>query len=312
MTEACICYSTDKNYLLPSLLSAIQARRFLSPERAVLVFLLGKDDAVARSCEAICTTYGIGFRVVAPGEVDNQPASFARHYLDRLLDPKFTDIIHVDGDTQIAGSLDPLLEAPLAPGQVLATPDPMAVISEDDGRLGRATRAYFRSIGIADDQCGRYFNSGVYRVHRTDLKEIGRECVRLCRQNGNRFRFREQDAFNLAFGRSVRLISFKWNFPVFFANGGYDETIRPHLLHYMSNPRPWQGAFLPWGQPAHRVYLDLVRTHPELAGHLKPLRGVSAAKYQWQQRYKRLVERRTWANPGMRARVERLERTAVV
>jgi lipopolysaccharide biosynthesis glycosyltransferase len=299
--------------MLPTLLSAIQARRNVSPEKAeVIIFFIGPDDDVTRMFDALCRQHAVEFRVVPQSGIENLPVNFARHFLDRFLEPRFADVIHTDGDTQISGSLDPLVDASLPPGKFMATPDPMAVMIHEPSRGSTARRAYFRSIGIPDGQLDRYFNSGVFRVHRTDLAEISRECLKLCRENGSRFRFSEQDAFNIAFGRDVALMSFKWNFPVFFMNCGYDQLIAPRLFHYMSNPRPWQGAFLPWGSQAHRAYYDLVQQHPELACYLQPHRGLKAVKYRAQQRYKRLVERHTWTDPQVRARVERFEREAVV
>ena len=313
MRKACFCYTTNTNYMGATVLSALQARRHVAVERAdVMILLLGNDDAEAKPFAAICAQHGILFRRILPAEIEGAPVQCARHFLDRLIEPHYTDIVHVDGDTQIAGSLDPLLDAPLAPGRVLAVPDPMAVTVHHPNAAGHACRGYFRSIGISEERFDRYFNSGVFRVNRADAGPIGRECVRLYNKHAGRFRYGEQDAFNIAFGEVIDLMSFRWNFPVFFLNGGYETTIEPRLIHFMSNPRPWQGAFGPWGTAAHRVYGDLAAAHPELAGVLKPIRGLKAIKYMAQQRTKRLIESRAWTRPLVRERVARFEREAVV
>lgn len=313
MGKACFCYTTNNNYMGATVLSALQARRNVSRERAdVLILLLGEDDAEAQRFAAVCARHDILFRRIMPGEIDGVPVHCARHFLDRFLEPHYTEIVHVDGDTQIAGSLDPLLDIPLPLGRVLAVPDPMAVMIHHPSRAWQERRAYFRSIGIPEGRLDRYFNSGVFRVNRADAGAMGRECVRLFRQHGAAFRFSEQDGFNIAFGDVVDLISFRWNFPVFFLNGGYEATIQPRLIHFMSNPRPWQGAFVPWGRPAHRVYGELAVAHPELADLLKPLRGLRAVKYRAQQRTKRVIESRTWTRPPVRERVARFEREAAV
>ncbi|MCW6509038.1 glycosyltransferase family 8 protein [Lichenifustis flavocetrariae] len=296
-----------------TLLSAMQARRQLTAGKAdVLILYLGPQDHAAGVFADICAQHDIVFQPITARCIDDLPIQFARHFLDRLLDRGYAHVIHADGDTQVTGPLDPLFDVSLPSGRVLVTPDPMAVMIREPSRSWQARRAYFQSIGIPDARLDRYFNSGIFRLNRTDLAEVGRECVRLCRQYGPVFRFSEQDAFNLAFGEDAQLMSFKWNFPVFFLNGGYDATIQPRLIHYMSNPRPWHGAFLPWGRTTHRVYRDLVGMHPELAEYLQPMRGLKAVKYRAQQRYKRLVEQRTWTRPAVRERVAQFERNATV
>ena len=312
MRRACFCYTTNANYMMPTVLSAVQARRNVPAARAdVAILFLGRHDETARSFAELCGRHGIGFQVIAPGSIDNHPVHFARHFLDRFLGPEITDVVHVDGDTQIAGPLEPLLDIPLAPGRLLAVPDPMAVMIHHPSRIWRARRAYFRSIGIAERRLDKYVNSGLFRVGRADAAAVGRECVRLCRERGSALRFSEQDALNLAFGTATDLISFKWNFPAFFLNGSYEASIAPHIIHYMSNPRPWQGAFLPWGRPAHRIYGELAQSNPELAGLLQPLRGWRAMRYRAQQRAKQLIESRTWTRLPVRERVARYEREAM-
>lgn len=312
MRRACFCYTTNTNYMGATVLSAVQARLNVPTARAdVAILFLGADDARARGFADLCGRHGILFQVITPQGIDDLPIHFARHFLDRFLPPEITDIVHVDGDTQIAGPLEPLLDIPLAPGRVLAVPDPMSVMIHHPSRAWRARRAYFRSIGIAEDRLDRYCNSGVFRIARTDAGAVGRECVRLCRERGAALRFSEQDALNIAFGSAIDLISFRWNFPAFFLNGSYDAVIAPHVIHYMSNPRPWQGAFLPWGRPAHRVYREMAQNHPELAGLLQPLRGWPALRYRAQQRAKHLIESRTWTRLPVRERVARFEREAM-
>ncbi len=313
MTSSCFCYTTDRNYMVPTLLSAIQARRNVAVEKTdVIILYRGMRDDSTDLFTDLCQRYGVLFQLVMPQEMDGLPVNFARHFLDRFLAPRYVDVIHADGDTQITGSLDPLFDVALPRGSVMAAPDPMAVMIHDRSPVWQARRSYFRSIGIPEARLDRYFNSGIFRLNRADLADVGRECVRLCDKHGSAFRFNEQDAFNLAFGEEARLMSFRWNFPIFFLNGGYEASIQPRLVHYMSNPRPWQGAFQPWGRSAHAVYGDLVARHPELASFVQPLRGFKAIKYNAQQHYKRLVERHAWTRPHVLARVARFEREAVV
>ena len=293
-------------------MSAIQARAHLSPAKAdVLILFIGTDDDVTRACARVCSRYDILFQLVPPAAIDNLAPNFARHFLDRLLDAKYVDVMHVDGDTQILASLDPVIDVPLPSGKILAAPDPMAVMIDAPGRAWAARRHYFDSIGIRGDQPSRYVNSGVFRVKRSDVGAIGRECLRICMSQKGKLVFGEQDAFNIAFHRDISLISFKWNFPVFFLNFDYGPIV-PHIYHFMSNPRPWQGAFLPWGPKAHAVYARLIDENPELKPLAQPLQNFGAGKYWLQQLYKRMIEPLTWNTALAKARVEELELQAAV
>ena len=219
--------------------------------------------------------------------------------------------MHVDGDTQIIASLDPVIDVPLRSGRILAAPDPMAVMIDAPGRAWTARRRYFDSIGIRGERPGRYVNSGVFRVKRSDLAAIGSECLRICMSQKSKLVFGEQDALNIAFNQDIDLISFKWNFPVFFLNFDYGP-IQPRIYHFMSNPRPWQGNFLPWGPAAHKAYAALVDDHPELGPLLQPLRRPAAARYWAQQLYKRMIEPLTWNTALAKARVNAFELQAAV
>ena len=307
------CYTIDEGYLLPTLLSASQLRRSLPTGLAdVLVVCFGPVTAATRAAAAFSGEEGIGFLTVPRQVLDGNPMLCARFFLPQLIDPSYRDILYVDGDTQVTGSLAPLLAHPLGSGQVLAVPDPMTVMIGSASGPWPARRAYFRSIGIPDERQGAYFNSGVMRVSRTDWEALSRECLDLCRRSGERFTFRDQDALNLVVGSRAALASFRWNFPPFFMNFGAEDEIRPRLYHFMSNPRPWHGAFAPWGRAWHAPYAALAAARPDLGRSLKPLRGLRVYKYAAQQRLKRFHESRTWGTPAVRARIGALEARAAV
>ena len=312
MPTTCFCYTVDRHYALPTVLSAIQARAHLSPAKAdVLILFIGTNDAAARALTEVCSRHGILFQLVAPAAIDNLPPNFARHFLDRLLDANYVDVMHVDGDTQIIASLDPVIDAPLQTGRILAVPDPMAVMIDAPGRAWSARRHYFDSIGIGGERSGRYVNSGVFRAKRSDIGAIGRECLRICMTQKEKLVFGEQDALNIAFNQDICLISFKWNFPVFFLNFDYG-LMNPRIYHFMSNPRPWQGNFRPWGPEAHNAYASLISSNPELIPLLQPFGRVATARYWMQQFYKRMIEPLSWNTALAKARVIELELQAAV
>jgi lipopolysaccharide biosynthesis glycosyltransferase len=182
----------------------------------------------------------------------------------------------------------------------------------DPSPAWRAQREYFLSIGLPDAGLDRYFNSGVLRASRQDWASIGKECLALVRTRGERFRFPDQDALNLCCGSRRLPMSLKWNFPIFLLNSGVQRSLRPAIYHFMSNPRPWQGSFAPWGRSWHAPYPRLIAQHPELARFLGPLPISRRIKYTVQQRFKQLAERRRYRRPDIQARIAAIEQDAVI
>ena len=314
MARTCWCYTTDHHYLVPTIVSALQARAHLDAGRAdVVILYLGARDASAhRAALAPCAEGGVSIRSVDPGEVDGCAPYLMRHHLDRLLDPGYDDVVHVDGDTQVSGPLAPFLDAPLGAGDILAVRDPMALAIDGAGDDWARRRAYFASIGIAGDRMRDYVNTGIFRLPRTDLREVGAECRRLEERHRGTYAFTEQDAMNVAFGPRIRHASLRWNFPAYLAAHGVHGSVSPRVTHFMSNPRPWHGAFPPWGRKGAAPYADILARHPDLAPHLAGMNRGRVVKYHLQQRYKRVVERPLWKGAHFTARLREAERVAVV
>jgi hypothetical protein len=311
--ERACCYTIDEGYLLPTLLSAFQLRRDLPAGIAdVVILCFGTQSGATRAATELCAAEGVHFRLVPRAVLDGNPMICARFFLSRLLGGEYAELLYIDGDTQIAGSLAPLLTHPLAAGRVLAVPDPMAVMIASADGPWPARRAYFRQIGIPDCTQERYFNSGVMRFGLSDWDAVSRDCLDLCRREGDGFAFRDQDALNLVVADRCDLASFRWNFPPFFLNFGAEQAIRPRLYHFMSNPRPWQGPFRPWGPAWHAPYVTLAARHPDLAETLRPLRAARYCRYVIQQRVKQFRESRIWGARGVRARIDAMEAQASV
>ena len=310
--RAC-CYTIDQGYLLPTLLSAFQLRRQLPAGVAdVIILCFGSANAATRAASELCEAQGVRFRLVPAAILDGNPMICARFFLFPILNGEYADILYVDGDTQVVGSLAPLLEYSVGGGRILAAPDPMALMIASGDGPWPVRRAYFRRIGIPDKAQERYFNSGVMRFPLAEWDAVSRECLNLCRREGADFLFRDQDALNLVVGNRCDLVSFRWNFPPFFLNFGAERTIQPRLYHFMSNPRPWHGAFLPWGSAWHAPYATLAASHPDLAGTLRPMRAVRYCRYVLQQRVKKFRESRVWGTPAVRARIDAMEARAGV
>ena len=312
LADRCLCYTSNRAYAMPTVLSAAQARKNLSTRTDVVIILVGaalrEEEALAEACVALNVVL-----VAAPLDaIDHQPIVLARHFLDRILDTHYRRVTHIDGDTQVRGSLDALLDSEPAAGRVWASPDPMALIVGQPGLLSERHRRYFASIGIGPHAMHRYVNTGMFSIRREDLAAIEAECRRLTLAAGHRFRFSEQDAFNVALGPMIDLASLRWNYPAFFTNFNFDHLVQPRIRHFMSNPRPWQGPFLPWGREGHAPYAELLHSQPQLSCFDVPFTPLQSLRYAAQQHFKRIVEPWIWDRPDVRAHIQRIETSAIV
>lgn len=295
MAQCCICYTTDPGYLLPTFVSATQARQLSSAENAdVLIFCIGTPGEAARVMARSCAVEGIGFSVISPEDIAGADAMMARLFLDRMVPLSYSQLLYIDGDTQIVGSLDPLLTANVPAGFFMAAKDPLAFsISPSDSRQDEPG-AYLRSVGVSPAQRHHYFNSGVLRINRDGWDELGREAWRLFLSMRDRSRYPDQDALNLASkGRHIP-ISLAWNFPIFLRNAGIEQIIKPRIVHFPGRPKPWYGGFLPWGKAGYQPYMDAVRRHPELATLTTAMPKFQRLKYHGQQYYKYIAESMAW------------------
>ena len=312
-TSSCCCYTVDEGYLLPTMLSALQLRHNLPRGTSdVLVVCFGAPTDLTASVESFLARANIRFVLVPKAVLDGAPMICARFFLSAILEPRYRDILYLDGDTQVVGSLEPLMAHVVSPGEILAAPDPMAVMIDSDAWPWPARRAYFARVGVPARRHRRYFNSGILRFRRSDWDALSRDCLKLCSERGRSLFFRDQDALNIAAGDHHRSISFKWNFPPFFMNFGGEALIGPRIYHFMSDPRPWHGAFAPWGPRWHEPYLTLLADHPGLATSLKRLGRLGAIRYVAQQRVKRHMEARRWGTAAVRQRIAEMEAEVVV
>ena len=313
MPNACCCYVIDAGYLFPTLLSAIQARSAVAVSAAdVTIFCVGEGHREIDLFEPICRERGIGLVSVPPSAIDHMPIMFGRFYLARLLGAQYEAIVYLDGDTQVAGSLQPLVTAHLEPNRFLAVRDPMSIMIDGQGKVWRERRAYFRQIGIGDLELSRYCNSGVIRFNRSDWEAMSRAALRTSARHDHGLRFPDQDALNLTFGSDYLTMSYRWNFPSFFLSCGLQDLIAPNIYHFMSNPRPWNGPFRPWGRAWYDPYIALAKEYPQLKASLKPIGCYKVMKYSLQQRLKLQFESPAWRTPEIRERIMRFEAEAYV
>jgi lipopolysaccharide biosynthesis glycosyltransferase len=300
----CICYTADPAYLLPALVSAIQARWHAPVQKAdVIIYSFGADAAAEAVFARICGAENIGFVPISQEKIDGANAMLARLFLPRFVDTDYSQFLYLDGDTQITGALDPLLDYAVPRGQFLAATDPMTFAAPGNDKQGREFAAHFSSLGIPPQDYDRYFNTGVLRINRDGWEEIGLAAWALFQNQLAKARFPDQDALNVA-GMSRRIpMSLGWNFPIFMRNARVAQQIRPRILHFMSSPKPWHGVFMPWGPEAHQPYPAILHKYPILAEYISRIPVHQKLRYYLQQQFKYGVESFSWGSGSRRRRI---------
>ncbi len=295
-----ICFATDANYLVPTLVAAAQARRWSGPGLAeVLVLAVGLDAQAMAAAGPAFAEAGVQLMRVDAAEAGGN-AMMARLMLDRLVPAGFAELLYLDADVQVVASLDPLLAAPVPAGMVRAALDPMALRVRAGGRDGAAMAARMRRAGIADDRCAHYFNSGVLHIARDGWASIGAAALALHRAAPVGQPFPDQDVLNIAVAARAVPMSLAWNFPAFLRNAGLDRAIRPAIVHFMARPKPWQGAFPPWTAREVQPYREVLARHPALAPLLPAMPPGTQLRYAVQQRGKQVLEALTWGRGRLR------------
>ena len=124
--KCCVVYTTDRKYLFPTLVSAMQARQHASIDQAdVMIMGFGLEDEARGIFLPVCQSENIILSEMDSSLIEHQDAMLARFFLHRLIPPQYRQCLYLDGDVQVLGSLDPLLNADVPDGHFLAANDPM-------------------------------------------------------------------------------------------------------------------------------------------------------------------------------------------
>ncbi len=306
-----MCYTATPGYLFSTVLSALQARAYSDPTTvSVVVCLLADHPSAEQDVFAlVCEENGIDL-VVAPGStLRGLHPTYARLFLDQMLPVEVEEILYLDGDTQVVADLGPLLDAVPPTRGVLAVRDPMVFLRRISPGLRRKIDGWWDASDIPQSLRDGYVNAGIMRLSRAVVPELREAVLDLIEVQGRSLQFKDQDAINLVLGPRITPVSLVWNFPGFLLGSRLASTVSPRILHFMSDPRPWDGPLPPWGARYHEPYLDLVRRYPSTAPYRSHLRGSRRVKYALQQRYKGLTEGRLWQRDVAADAVLELERS---
>ncbi len=139
MNNQCVVYVTDVEYSFPTILSALQARKFTSETTDVLILTSERLDNF-EELKGLVATSGV-YLVDATAELREMlgklDATFfqgrisistmAKLVLCDVLPANYTQIIYLDGDTQVIGDLSELENAIAPEGKFFAARDYTAI-----------------------------------------------------------------------------------------------------------------------------------------------------------------------------------------
>lgn len=303
-------YVASPGYLFQTAVSAMQARRWLPASTQVLVFFVSGGTPTADEefdvFEPVLAAAGVELRPLKPVALRGMAFTYSRFFAESEIDAGVKNLLYLDGDTQVLGSVAPLVDHD--PGRdVLAAPDPMAAMRRAGGRLAAKADQFFDASGVSPEHRDSYINAGVLFAARETFVEIGEWSQRTVADAGRDFPFRDQDAVNIGFQSRIRPVSAVWNFPGFMYGTPSWVAAQPRIVHYMANPRPWFGVYRPFGAGPHAPYRGLAETHPELAPYWIRPTGRRLLKSRAVELYKVLLEAPMWRSSAMTAGMAALE-----
>lgn len=296
--------------MFPALVSALGARRNSKTHSAdVILFDVGVASPEGATVEKIAAKENIRYIRLDVGVLKGLHITYGRLMVNEVLPAEYEDFIYIDSDTQVWGRLDELVDASVANGEVLGSRDATTVLLASGHKKGAELRRHMDSLNLPETAARDYFNAGIFKTNRTAWAPIAAEAVKLAKSSPPT-RFLDQDFINKVAHPAAKIISMRWNFPAFYLGSGLETVVEPRLVHFMSNPRPWQGSFFPWGAKGHDPYYDLVRSYPEMEPYWPRLKPLRHAQYQLKQRYLQVTATPIWASDTYREKFVESEASA--
>lgn len=257
-SECAICYVSDINFLLPSIISAAGVRKFVPVQKAdIFIFTVGVDEEKITEANTFLAPYAIHVLAIQNevfNEIDKDRLSrtytpmamFGRLFMQNLLPPECKRIVYLDGDTWILRDPSALIDAIVPEGFLAAAEDTIYFRQKFPiGGTTKGIRHYFSQIGLKKNQ--GYFNSGVLAVSRKTWETISKEAyiyyinnAEICEHSP------DQSALNAIIGSRRLRLSNKWNFQTQLKIWHADRYTNPVIAHFNRQPKPWMGKCEPW------------------------------------------------------------------
>lgn len=185
--------------------------------------------------------------------------TLARLALEPELPPSWRSFVYLDGDVQLVGDVRPLVLADVPEGKLLAGRGSAWLVSDAEGVIRDDVL-----VGLGTTREG-YVNAGVLAARRATWAERAPRALRRYLAEPSRFPWLDQDALNAEFAGDVLQLPPTYNFHSYYAALGGRRVVRPRIVHFTGDAKPWRSANPPWRTRFARPYAEVGRRHPELA-----------------------------------------------
>jgi hypothetical protein len=274
-----VVYVADRDFLLPTLVSAEQMQRQVSDIADVVVALLGLPGEVYDRVAAVLAD--LSLRSVRMNQVDlpdgtswsggHVPASsLGRLLLPACLPRDYRNVVYVDGDTQIVGDVRPLVRLDVPEGHVAAAPD----CGWMKRFRNRFPDGYLPGLGIADP--ADYFNAGVLAFGRATFDSAMEEALGFFLAHSDLCRYHDQSALNAVMRHRRLSLSPRYNFLSDYRDTGLEKVFDPVIRHFAGVYKPWRVTGSPIGDAFLGPYADMLRRYPVLALDAAPVEPFAA------------------------------------
>lgn len=236
-----VAYGVDSNFLIHSGVSVLSFIKNASGARLHFIIVTSsynKLEFTRLSTLVSDTAHALTIVLISDGLFAHLPKTkiFPASVYFRLLIPiifkEYSFILYVDADIVAINSVNELLQ------QHLPVNVACCVVKEPCEQ-----RKLSLAIGIAD---GDYFNSGMLYINTKiwNKNNISQNVYQCLLESGDKFKFFDQDALNIALYGKVMFLTDKYNKQIKVGHTKADMSIFPDndtvLLHYVGKDKPWQ------------------------------------------------------------------------
>jgi lipopolysaccharide biosynthesis glycosyltransferase len=321
MNDCAVCYVTDSNYLLPTLISAAGVRKFVDDTKAsIIVFLVDGTTPAEEINKSIAplsiTVLAMESRCYST-RVDQTKlpkqhfpiTTLGRLFIAEALPRACKRIVYIDGDTWVRRNPMPLIDAVVPDGKFAAVEDMISLRSRANQRYADDMRPYLDGLGISRD--AGYFNSGVIAVSRATWATLSADAYEFFIGNPAACHFYDQSALNaVAGGRRLRL-SLKWNFQTPFRRAGIERFVDASIYHFTKSAKPWADICSPW-EEMYALYCDATASFGRLGLLMPKIRSEIIASNNEYSKYKSFFAKNPLGSRfiSMMLGISKYERTA--
>jgi|TARA_B100001093_G_scaffold462419_1_gene477625 lipopolysaccharide biosynthesis glycosyltransferase len=274
--DTAVCYVTDSNFLLCTLLSAslIGENSRYSELVDIFICLVGFEECQHDKLKALFHGKNIQFLPMKATDYDLgndcyfEPShvpksSLGRLALHKVLPDGYSNIVYLDGDTYIVDSVESLLTHRVKPGHILAANEFLWLCEGERGAFWKKHMDYLSYHGI--DKVDAYFNSGVFALKRETLAESSESIINYFRKHAGACLYHDQSALNAYFYGRREIMSPRYNYSLGFYDLNRMEADQPAVLHFTGGEKPWKTKASVWPQSIINAYLEFSEKHAELS-----------------------------------------------